>query len=80
MATRKPSGATSPAYTRCQCGRMVLTGETAAGVRLTLEPGNSPTYTVLWLNGAPMPQLRESAGYPVHQCAFHRSASTGALL
>jgi hypothetical protein len=61
-------GADTPAaYAPCRCGVMVLTGLTAAGQRLALDPSVT-TYSVLWLNGEPMPQLRESRGYPVHVC------------
>jgi hypothetical protein len=56
------------AYTRCACGAMVLTGETAPGVTVTVEPDRLQTYVVFWGNGEPMPQLRPSAGYPVHRC------------
>jgi hypothetical protein len=57
----------SPAYTPCRCGVMVLTDRTAAGRRLAWDPAVM-TYSVLWLNDEPVPQLRESRGYPVHTC------------
>jgi len=58
---------TPPAYAPCRCGLMVLTGETAEGTRWALDT-SIKTFAVLWLNGTPCPQLRESAAYPIHRC------------
>jgi hypothetical protein len=57
-----------PASAPCpRCGVEVLTGRTATGEAVTVDP-HQRTYVVCWLNNAPQPQLRASAGYPVHRC------------
>jgi hypothetical protein len=56
------------AYAPCSsCGVMVLTGMTDTGEAVMLDT-HQRTYVALWLNHAPQPQLRASAGYPVHRC------------
>jgi hypothetical protein len=58
----------SPAYTPCEhCGLEVLTGITDTGEAVILDP-HQRCYVVLWQNNAPQPELRFSAGYPVHRC------------
>jgi hypothetical protein len=64
---QKPTPSRPAAMTTCQCGARVLIGETRTGVPVTVELG-IPTYVVIWGNGEPVPQLRESGGYPVHRC------------
>lgn len=57
-----------PAYAPCsQCGRLVLTGETLAGVMVPLETDRQ-SYVPVWHNDTPWPTLHESRGYPTHQC------------
>ena len=50
-----------------RCGALVLTGSIETGEEVTLDP-HQRTYVVVWLNNNPQPQLRASAGYPVHMC------------
>jgi hypothetical protein len=62
---------TPPAYAPCPtCGQMVLTGKTPEG-RLVALDTSAKTYCVLWLDRASVPQLRQSAAYPVHTCLCH---------
>jgi hypothetical protein len=59
----------SPAYRPCEaCGMQVLWGLTESGTRLALDP-HIATYVVDWDQGAAVPRLLQSRGYPVHQCA-----------
>lgn len=64
-----PPAASVPCYAPCpQCGALVLTGETPAGVMVSLDT-QVQNYVQLWLSETPRPTLHESRGYPVHRCA-----------
>lgn len=52
----------------CACGCPTLTGVTPQGETVTLDVSGTRTYVVVWHQGEPTPQLRQSAGYPVHWC------------
>lgn len=54
-------------YHACRCGQMVLSGTTAVGTVVTVDP-QVLTYVVDWMAGTPTPRLMQSRGYPVHQC------------
>jgi hypothetical protein len=57
-----------PCYASCEaCGERVLTGVTAQGQRLALDP-QVATYVVIWEKQAPLPRLVPSQAYPVHRC------------
>ena len=57
----------APVYVPCEaCGAQVVTGATASGRRLALDP-HVTTYTILWHHEA-APVLQESRAYPVHHC------------
>jgi hypothetical protein len=76
--TAEPPRATKPppppCYTACEgCGAAVLTGTTAAGLRLALDT-HLPTYLVDWSAGTPVPVLHVSRAYPVHRCHPHEGA------
>jgi hypothetical protein len=64
---QKPTPARPSAMTLCACGARVLTGETTAGLPLTVELA-IPVYLIVRWSVTGVPQLWESAGYPVHRC------------
>lgn len=77
VPTTRPKKAPPTCYVPCPgCGHLVLRAETRAGLQFLLDV-DVPTYCVVWDNGAALPRLEPSRGYPVHQCGT-RSLSSGA--
>lgn len=67
-ASARRGPAPPPCYAPCEaCGAPVLRGQTRTGTRLAMDV-HVLTYCVLWENGAGMPLLEQSRGYPVHWC------------
>jgi hypothetical protein len=68
-----------PCYASCEaCGTMVLTGVTATGTRLAVEPQRL-TYAVNWPSGTPEPTLYESRGYPLYRCHWEHRETPGPM-
>ena len=67
-STSSPVPSVAPTYAPCpQCGALVLTGATLAGVLVALDT-QVPCYVPLWLAETSKPTLHVSRGYPQHRC------------
>jgi hypothetical protein len=67
MPPRTPAPPSAPYHPCATCGQQVLTGTTAQGQLVDVEP-DQLTYTVLWPEGRPAPLLSLTRGYPLHRC------------
>jgi hypothetical protein len=67
-ASRQRGPDAPPVYAPCSgCSAMVVTGLTATGQRVQVEPGRR-TYTIVWHPQAALPTLQESRACAAHVC------------